>query len=217
MYDFVFVIVGYLLGSIPFGLLIPKLFGVGDVRKIGSGNIGATNVLRTAGAFPAIIVAVLDILKGSIPVILVMYFGGGYILDLEYVKLIAGGAAIIGHIFPIFLYFKGGKGVNTALGVFIVLVPIATIAAILIFSITVVISRYVSLGSILASIAFFLVILLSRAMDINQIHIIYVPTAVVLVALILYTHHTNIKRLISGRENKISFKSQTISEAEDNG
>ncbi len=119
IYEAAAIVAAYLLGSIPFGLLIPRLYGVGDIRKVGSGNIGATNVLRACGVSGALIVTVLDIAKGAGPVIAagILFKDGGY-LNHDYLGLIVGMAAVIGHIYPLYLVFEGGKGVNTALGVF---------------------------------------------------------------------------------------------------
>ena len=213
IYDTGLIILAYLLGSIPFGLLIPKLYGVEDIRKIGSGNIGATNALRACGVFGALLVTFFDIAKGVGPVLLAIYLGSsGLFSDLEYLKLIVGFAAIAGHIFPVFLAFKGGKGVNTALGVFLVLVPIATFLALITFIITLLISRYVSLGSILAAFVFFTAIVVFRYMNLAEIHPIYLPTGAILFMLIVLTHRSNIGRLMKGDENKFNPKAKKTKE-----
>jgi len=208
---------GYLLGAIPFALIISRMFGVPDLRAVGSGNLGATNVYRAAGPVAAILVTVSDIGKGVLPVLLATALAGALPGDPEYFKLAAGGAAIIGHIFPVFLGFRGGKGVNTALGVFLTLVTVETLVALGVFIIVVLIGRMISLGSILASLAFLAVVLFEALFSVGVIHDVYVPTAVVLTALIVITHRTNIKRIIRHQENRFSFHRQSPSEVKNNG
>ena len=136
MYDLALIIIGYLIGAIPFGYLIPKLFGVTDIRTVGSGNVGATNAYRGAGPVAGILVLIFDIGKGVAVVILARSVTNSY-LPSEYLILAAGMAAILGHIFTIFLSFKGGKGVNTALGVMITILTFEVLAALVIFIIVV--------------------------------------------------------------------------------
>jgi len=198
---------GYLIGSIPFGLIIARLFGVSDIRKGGSGNIGATNVWRIAGPLPGFIVLLCDVGKGAAAVLLADSFSSGAI-SVEYLRLASGLAAIIGHIFPIFLRFRGGKGVNTALGVMITLLPIEALIALLVFVLTVAVSRYISLGSMLAAVAFALSIVAERALELSATHPIYVPISILLAVLIIFTHRGNIRRLLNRTESRFRFHSE---------
>jgi len=200
------IIGAYILGSIPFALLITRLFGIEDIRKVGSGNIGATNAWRAAGPAAGILVTVFDIGKGVMALLLVSIVNPQS-LPVEYIKLMAGMAAILGHIFPVFLMFRGGKGVNTALGVMLTLLPIEALIALFIFIITVTISRYISLGSILGSITFFSAVLVAWAMNIEHAHPAYLITSFVLMLLIVISHRSNIRRLLAGNENKFHVKS----------
>src|SRR5580765_1077191 len=138
--------VAYLLGSIPFGLIVAKLFGSGDVRKEGSGNIGATNVSRVAGPLAGILTLLLDGAKGAAAVLL----AGRYSNDSAMWMVIAGLAALMGRCFPVWLKFKGGKGVSTAAGVYLALCLPAFLAGLILFLLVAGFSRYVSLGSVAA-------------------------------------------------------------------
>ncbi|MCX6826338.1 MAG: glycerol-3-phosphate 1-O-acyltransferase PlsY [candidate division Zixibacteria bacterium] len=215
MLNLIPIIIGYLLGAIPFGLLISRLFGIRDIRMVGSGNIGATNVWRMAGATPALLVFMADIGKGIAAVWLASAIASNSDIT-EYLKLASGLAAVLGHIFPIYLRFKGGKGVNTALGVMITLLPLETIVALMVFILTVAISRYISLGSILASMAFFVIIIVEKIILVKYIHPIYIPTSLLLMILIIFTHRSNIIRLLQGNENRFSFHSSKESRAGNN-
>jgi len=142
-------VAAYLLGSIPFGLLVAKVFGSEDVRKAGSGNVGATNVARVAGPLAGVLTLVLDAAKGSAAVWLAAHVSG----EAAGWMVLAGLAALIGHCFPVWLRFHGGKGVATAAGMFLMLSPLALLGSLLLFLVVVVLSRYVSLGSIAAAAA----------------------------------------------------------------
>src|SRR5213083_2261075 len=142
-------VAAYLCGSIPFGLLLGKLFGGMDVRKTGSGNIGATNVARSAGPVAGILTLLLDAAKSATPVWLARH----YFPDHAALQVLAGLGALAGHCFPVWLKFRGGKGVATAAGVFLILSPLATLGAVLLFLAIVGSWRYVSLGSISAATA----------------------------------------------------------------
>jgi glycerol-3-phosphate acyltransferase PlsY len=202
------ILIGYLLGSIPFSYFVARAFGVKDLRTVGSGNVGATNVWRTAGHFPGVLALLGDVLKAAAAVIiaslLVPASDGA-----EYFKLASGLAAVVGHIFPLFLHFKGGKGVNTALGAMLVLLPGESLLALLIFVITVVISKYISLGSMIAGVGFFIIIWLEYFLGLAYVHPVYLPVSLLLAGLIIFTHRTNIKRLLSGTENRFSLRSQS--------
>lgn len=189
------ILFSYLLGAIPFGLLIAKWRSGVDIRETGSGNIGATNVLRTTGKKEALLTLTADILKGLIPVLLVQTFTGNHILTV-----FAGTSTVAGHIFPVFLKFKGGKGVATALGVLIYLMPEAALTAILIFALVTYLSKYVSLGSMIAAATIpFLGIFYHSDND-----TIYAATLIAL--LVIARHHKNIRNLLAGCENKLGSK-----------
>lgn len=180
----------YLLGSIPTGLLLGKIWGV-DVRKEGSGNIGATNLYRTVGRSVGVVTLVGDCLKGVLPVLLAKY----YDLPHQYVALI-GLAAFCGHVFSIFLKFRGGKGVATALGVFLVLSPVAVALALAVFVGLMLVWRYVSLGSIMAAALMPLAVAL-----LGSDRTTFLVTLSISVVVIL-KHHGNIRRLLEGSENR---------------
>jgi glycerol-3-phosphate acyltransferase PlsY len=204
------VIPAYLLGSIPFGVIIAKAKGR-DLRSIGSGNIGATNVARALGRRWAYFCFVLDVLKGLIPMLVVRIFIDAFepAPGLLSLWLLVGCAAILGHIFPVYLKFKGGKGVATSLGVSLGLWPYYTICAFFAFLIWIVVTliwRYVSLGSIVASIAFPLTLVLAIVLiprwDFGNLWpLLIAATAIPL--MVIARHRENIKRLIAGIENKV--------------
>ena len=183
---------GYLLGSVPTGLLLTKLFSKIDPRKMGSKNIGATNIFRTAGKGLGILTLGGDLLKGTVPVFIAIQWG-----ESDLWIAIAGLTAILGHIFPIFLGFKGGKGVATALGVYLVISPIAVFIEFLIFAGIVWKWRFISLGSITCVTTIPILIAYFRS-DSKAYFII----SVIIAALVLYRHQTNISRLLQGTENK---------------
>ena len=185
------VIAAYLIGSIPFAWLVARQRGT-DLRQVGSGNLGAANVMRSSGVSAGAMVAALDIAKGAASVWLAARVGDGAELPAA-----AGLAAIIGHIYPIWLRFRGGKGVATACGVFAVLTPLAMPVAILIFTATVWMTKYISLGSVLATMA-----LPPVAYALGS------PSPAVLAAtaaaiLIVFRHRSNLMRLRMGTERRI--------------
>lgn len=194
----------YLLGSIPFGVILTRALGKGDVRKVGSGNIGATNVARAAGLFAGVFTLVLDVAKGAGAVLLAERLSNGSATWM----MIAGLAALIGHCFPVWLKFKGGKGVATAAGVFLMLSPLACLGALLLFLLVVIFWRYVSLGSVSAAAAMPLLIYFLWAPRHAP------PPAVTIGALaaallIIYKHRRNLQRLVQGVEPKFSFSSNS--------
>src|SRR5919204_2950970 len=142
------IIAAYLIGSVPFALLLARRWGTSDLRRIGSGNLGAANVLRSSGLVPGVLVALLDVTKGAFSVVLAARFSADTTAPAA-----AGVAAILGHIYPLWLRFRGGKGVATACGVFSVLTPLALPPALAIFAAVVWLTKYISLASVLASIA----------------------------------------------------------------
>lgn len=181
---------GYLLGSVPFGLVITRALGLGDLRQIGSGNIGATNVLRTGNKGAALATLLLDSGKGAIAVLLARHFGG------ETAAILAGGAAFLGHCFPIWLRFKGGKGVATFLGTVIALNwPLGLIACAT-WALTAAITRISSLSALLAA-----ALAPVFAWGLGRTDIAAV--AAFMAVLIFIRHHANISRLLAGTEPRI--------------
>jgi len=189
----------YLIGSIPFGLLIAKTKGV-DIRTQGSGNIGATNVLRCLGKPPGITCFVLDLLKGFLPAFVFPGIGN---CAAEF-GILFGVLAILGHNFPIFLKFKGGKGIATSAGVLIGVAPLAVLFGILTWVIVFFISGYVSLGSIIAAVT----VAITGWIRIGYYGLLTGLALTLLGALAIYRHKSNIQRLIAGTENKFSRKSK---------
>jgi glycerol-3-phosphate acyltransferase PlsY len=190
---------GYLLGSVPTGLLLTKLFSKVDPRKVGSKNIGATNIFRTAGKSLGILTLVGDVVKGAAPIWIAIQWGltDQWGLSADLWTAIAGLSPFLGHVFPIFLGFKGGKGVATALGIYLVISPIAVLLEFLLFTGLVWKWRYISLGSI--SCATTIPILIAFFRSDSQAYFIL---SVIIAALVLYRHQTNIARLLQGTENK---------------
>ena len=192
------VFAAYLVGSFPTSFIVGKLKGV-DVRKKGSGNVGATNVLRTVGKLPALITLVVDILKGAAAVTIIAdyFYTQGSHLGPEFYRAVLGLSVIAGHNWTVFLRFKGGKGVATSCGVFSVLLPKAMIVGLLVFILTLAIAKYVSLASIHLAITVPVV----AAMTGESLE--YTLFSVTICMIICYRHKGNIKRLLSGNENKI--------------
>jgi glycerol-3-phosphate acyltransferase PlsY len=202
------VVVPYFMGSIPTGYLIVKMIKKIDVRTIGSGNIGATNVKRVLGTKWFFVVLTLDALKGFIPVsILTAMFGGQY----EFVPVLAGAAAVLGHTFTIFLNFKGGKGVATALGVLLALAPLSAFCCILVFIMVVWMFGYISLGSIVAAALLPVFVIIFSEMGFLGLIMIFSLAAAVFV---IYKHTDNIKRLLAGTENKFDLRGGIIKQEE---
>jgi len=184
--------IGYLLGSIPFGLILTRLAGLGDVRQIGSGSIGATNVLRTGNKGLAALTLLFDVAKGIAATLIGARWGAEAMLA-------AAGAVVLGHMFPVWLRFRGGKGVATALGVLIVIAwPVALVAG-LIWLAVAILSRYSSLAALVATVAAAacagFVVDAWRALLIAAIAV-----------LVIAKHRENIRRLIGGTESRISFR-----------
>ena len=191
----------YLLGSIPFGLLLGKLFGAADVRTEGSGNIGATNVARVAGPLAGILTLLLDAAKGALAVVLAARLSD----QSSTWMMIAGLCALVGHCYPIWLGFHGGKGVATAAGVFLVLSPLAFLAAAILFFLVVLYWRFVSLGSISAAAAMPLLIYFFWAPHHAPPYAVTFGSLAAAL-LIVYKHDANIQRLVQGDEPKFSLR-----------
>jgi acyl phosphate:glycerol-3-phosphate acyltransferase len=186
-------IVGYLLGSIPFGLLLTRAAGLGDIRKIGSGSIGATNVLRTGNKKLAAATVLLDAAKGAVAVLIAARFAPDYVLA-------AGLAAVIGHMFPVWLKFKGGKGVATGLGVMLAASPLAALAMAAVWLAMGLLFRISSLAALTTCVvAPFLVWLIDGRSD-------RIVLAAIVAVLIFVKHQANIRRLLAGTEPRIGQK-----------
>ena len=194
--NLIFIVSFYFLGSIPFALIIPKIFGYGDIRNTGSGNVGATNVLRMGNKYIAFLVLVLDILKGLLPfIILIMYFDKMEML----IKVFVCHFAIIGHIFPIWLKFKGGKGVATYIGFLFGLSLYLGIIFLCLWLIIAFISRYSSLSSLISCLMAPIYFLFLTPLTLTGFFLLYI------FLIIMLKHHENIKRLLNKSENKIKF------------
>jgi glycerol-3-phosphate acyltransferase PlsY len=186
-------VIGYLLGSIPFGLVLTRLAGTQDLRSIGSGNIGATNVLRTGRKGLAAATLLLDMLKGTAAVVISGYFGG------PDAAMLAGLGAFLGHIFPVWLKFKGGKGVAVYIGILLGLFWPAAIAFCVIWLAVAFASRYSSLSALIASLVTPLLLWWFG-------HLVLAALFAVLTLLLFFMHRENIKRLIAGTEGRIGQK-----------
>lgn len=208
------ILASYLIGSIPWGVIISKLFFGFDIRTQGSGNMGSTNVIRVLGKKWGFIVQILDMLKGTIAVYIVASILGHELINPnnplfsnpQLIKIVAGISAVLGHIFSMFVSFKGGKGINTAAGMLIGIVPVDFGICAFFFMIAVSTTGYISLGSIIAA-----VILPSSMLIRYNIFRINIPGYFTLIyfliglaVLIVYTHRENIKRLLEGKENRFN-------------
>jgi glycerol-3-phosphate acyltransferase PlsY len=188
----------YLLGSIPFGYLLVRFLRKEDVRSTGSGNIGATNVARTGGTTLGLLTLLLDALKGYLAVLLAMHLAPNTANGPSTLAVAAAVAAVIGHVFPIWLRFRGGKGIATALGVFIALAPLVALSSVGVFALIVATTRLVSLGSILAavSIPFLALLLVPHRSNALLIGLSFISL------LSIVKHHANIVRLLHGKESR---------------
>jgi acyl phosphate:glycerol-3-phosphate acyltransferase len=186
--EILLILFGYLMGSVPVGFILGARSGI-DVRAVGSGNVGATNVARVVGKRQGILTLIADTAKGFLPVILAMQLGASLAATV-----LVGAAAFLGHLYPIFLKFKGGKGVATALGVFLAVAPMATLVLVALFAVTVLASRIVSLSSILTAVAAPIIFWLFS----------YPPLVVGMAAFIALAitcrHRSNIRRMMNGSE-----------------
>ncbi len=212
----VIILLSYLVGSIPVSIIMSKLVKGIDIRKHGSGNAGGSNVFRVLGWKYGISVILLDASKGMIAVLLVsrLYFGNFPFPnatpfdDFTLVQIIAGVAAVLGHIWTIFAGFKGGKGIATGLGFLVSIVTVDMLLGLVVFAVVVAISKYISLGSLAAatSVPIFMVIRENIfGVDIYGYHTI-LPLTIFLAFLVMFTHRANIKRIFHGNENRIKLK-----------
>ena len=192
----------YLLGSIPFGYLLVLLFRKQDIRATGSGNIGATNVARSGAKFLGILTLLLDLLKGFVAVRIAHHLAPGASGHPSALMMAAAVVAVLGHVYPVWLGFKGGKGVASALGVFLAFAPWAGLASFTLFVLLVWITRYVSLASILAS----AVIPIFAMLTVPDRSPAFLVTIFFLPVLVIAKHHANIRRLLQGTENRMGAK-----------
>jgi len=193
--------IAYLLGSIPFGYLLVRIFRNEDIREQGSGNIGATNVARSGAKGLGVATLLLDLGKAYLAVVLARHFGAGN-YDLE---VAAAVAAVLGHVFPVWLGFRGGKGVASALGVFLALTWPSALAILLVFVVVFALTRYVSLASIIASAAFplFGFHFVAQRSSMVIFGFLFIPL------LVIVKHHGNIRRLLNGTESRFGPKSKS--------
>jgi glycerol-3-phosphate acyltransferase PlsY len=210
--------IAYLFGSIPFGYVLVKMFRGEDIRLSGSGNIGATNVARSGAKGLGIATLALDAGKGVLAVCFAWWLayssfnscgGAGQCVPPQHLMATAALAAVAGHIFPVWLSFRGGKGVATALGVFALLFPKAVLIGLAVFIVVVAISRYVSLGSVLGAIAFPIAAYFLKLTD-----AVTLALASAVAVLVVLKHHQNIRRLLAGTENRLSTKKDQTMEKE---
>ena len=198
------VLAAYLIGAIPFSYIIGRLLKGIDIRDYGSGNVGATNIMRTVGKVPGIIALLLDVSKGALAaaVIPLLFYNPGMQISEPFFKVILGLVAVCGHIWTIFLRFKGGKGVATSIGVFLGLAPFVTASGLIVWLILAGIFRYVSLSSIAMAISLPIFMLLYKR------PVEYTILSVVLCVFIIYKHKANISRLLQGKEYRIGQKTE---------
>lgn len=202
VYFLVFILTGYVLGSIPTAVWLGRIKYGTDVREHGSKNAGATNTFRVLGKMAGTTVLIIDILKGVLAVLL-PWFAGIAVWEsdiLVHVQLSAGVAAVLGHVFPIFANFKGGKGVATSLGIILGIHPLTAVVCLLLFLVVFILFSYVSLGAIIAAISFPIVLIF--IWKVNNIALIIF--SIILALAVVITHHKNIKRLLKGEESKMN-------------
>ena len=187
------VAVAYLIGSIPFSFLVARAFGVEDVRRVGSGNVGATNVLRNAGKAAGALALLLDLGKGAAATALAGRLAPGDAV----LPAVAAVAAVVGHMYPVWLRFEGGKGVATGLGAFAPLAPVGALFALVAFALTAAATRYVSLGSVAGGVAMAAFAFTSRGPD--PVAVAAALTAV----LVVFRHRSNLRRILGGTESRV--------------
>ena len=206
-FNIVVAIIAYLIGSINFSVIFSKKMAGFDVREKGSGNAGTTNMLRSVGKKAAAITLICDILKGVVAILIAMFIAWAFkVENASLLVQIAGIAVVLGHTFPIFLGFKGGKGVATALGILLMSNWQIGLICLVFGVVLIALTRMVSLGSCAAAVLFPVLTLF-----INEHYIVsqgssYLIYSIILAVIVLFNHRSNIKRILSGKENKISFK-----------
>ena len=199
-------IIAYLLGRISFSVIISKKMAGFDVREKGSGNAGSTNVLRTVGKKAAVLTLICDCLKGVLA-ILIAYIAGNIVKDIDKSLLVqlAGIFVVIGHTFPVFFKFKGGKGVATSLGVLLMVNWQIGLICLVFALVLMALTRFVSLGSVAAAVLFPVLTVFIRTNYLVPGN--YIIFGIILAVLVIFNHRENVKRLLEGKENKLSFKS----------
>jgi glycerol-3-phosphate acyltransferase PlsY len=204
MSELIFIIIAYLIGSIPTAVWVSKYFFEIDIRNYGSGNAGATNVFRILGRRWGTFVMIVDTLKGvvatSLYILMPYYLSADHELQRTNFMIGLGWAAVMGHIFPVWANFKGGKGVATLFGMALAIQPVVALATVGVFLLVLYLTRFVSLSSILAGVAFMVLILFIF----NEKETLYRVFAVIVAVLIMFTHQKNILRLLNGTESKVS-------------
>ena len=195
--DIIILVGAYLLGSIPFGYILTRYRAGADIRTMGSGNIGATNVLRTQGKLLGLVTLLLDFFKGACPVWAGLHWG-----HAPWMYAAAGATAVVGHCFPVFLGFRGGKGIATGLGAFLFIAPLATLVALCVFLAEVFTFRFVSLGSILASLTFGTTLLVAHFTS-GRYSLVVALIGTGIALLLVARHHSNIRHLLEGTESRL--------------
>lgn len=201
------ILAGYLLGSVNFAIIITRLFGKGDIRQYGSGNAGMTNVLRTVGKGAAALTLLGDFCKGIVSVLLLrllLYFCAG-VTDFILGEYLVAYASLLGHVFPLYYKFRGGKGILVSAGAMLILSPWSLLICLLGFLIVTTLTRYVSAGSITAALLYPVANLLVSWLRMGSPDWLLMLLAVPIALLVVYLHHANIQRLLSGTESKLSF------------
>lgn len=218
MIEYLPFLIAYFIGGIPFGIIVTRLAGKGDIRSYGSGNIGATNVARVCGFKTAIWVYIGDMGKAAVAVLIAKWLYGELNITLFYPDLyivIAAGVCVLGSIFPLFLKFKGGKGVNTSMGSVVTLMPIEALSAFSIFLILAFLTRFISLASIIGVSSFTIILFFEKYYFDRPVDNIYIILGLLLACFVIASHRKNIVRLLNGTESKFSTSSKK-NEAENN-
>lgn len=202
----IIIILSYLAGSIPTAIIASKIIMKDDIRNYGSGNAGASNVYRIMGWKPALFVVLVDIGKGTLATLVISKIGAGAIpLEETMVQILAGAAAIVGHVWTVFAGFRGGKGVGTAFGVLVALSPVASMVSLAVWLTLVLTIRIVSVGSLAAGLMFPVTLLLQRTFLDSELPSSLIIMGVLLGLLVFFTHRSNIGRLVRGEENRFVF------------
>lgn len=201
-------ILGYLLGSIPLAVWVGKATKGIDIREHGSGNAGATNAIRVLGPKPGLFVLILDMAKGLVAVLLVAKIAQPHVeVGSVLIGILTGSCAILGHIFPVALRFRGGKGVGTGAGVMFALTPVVTLCALLLWIVIVASTRYVSVASMTAAVSLPAMLILGKLFFGYEPGVELMCFSILLAAAVMLSHHANIKRLLAGTENRFTLSS----------
>jgi glycerol-3-phosphate acyltransferase PlsY len=215
MWKYVFLLIAYILGSIPFSYLLGKIFKKEDIRKHGSGNTGTTNAFRVFGEIIGVLVLLLDSLKAGLLVFLMTHTGVFAGMDLFH-PLIYGFMSIIGHMFPVWLKFDGGKGVASSFGLLLAYHYMIAVILMPVFIITLIVTRYVSVSSLMTSAMACVTVIIMYFMSPNPLYDVYlIIITVVATGLIFWRHKTNIRRLLNHEENRVTFLDRLEKNAED--